>query len=214
SSVGGRSVRFAISTLQSSPEHRPQCNSSGPPPSPFAYCGPSHLTSTWALFSSTLLSRWSIVVDEMADSVPGLALLGSGVFASSQYIPKLGELVDLISLKVIWSRSEDAAKKALQLVKSYAPNAEAKWGQEGLDSVLQDKAIHAVAVVLPAQYQLEIVLRALEAGKHVIQEKPVGSCVADVRKAWSAYQALASNNSKLPIWAVAENYRFEPALIQ
>ena len=42
----------------------------------------------------------------MADSVPGLALLGSGVFASSQYIPKLGELVDLISLKVIWSRSE------------------------------------------------------------------------------------------------------------
>jgi hypothetical protein len=38
--------------------------------------------------------------------------------------------------------------------------------------------------------------------------------VADVRKAWSAYQALATNNAKLPIWAVAENYRFEPALIQ
>lgn len=150
----------------------------------------------------------------MADSVPGLALLGSGIFASSQYVPKLGELSDLISLKTIWSRSEESAKKALALVQSYAPNAEAKWGQEGLEAVLCDKSIHAVAVVLPAQHQLEIVLRALEAGKHVIQEKPVGTSVAEVRKAWSAYQALASKDAKLPIWAVAENYRFEPALIQ
>lgn len=47
-----------------------------------------------------------------------------------------------------------------------------------------------------------------------IIEKPVGASVADVRKAWSTYQALAVNDKKLPIWAVAENYRFEPALIQ
>lgn len=154
------------------------------------------------------------MVEAMADAVPGLALLGSGVFASTQYVPKLGELGELISLKTIWSRSEDAAKKALLLAKSFAPNAEAKWGQEGLESILKDNSIHAVAVVLPAQYQLEIVLQALEAGKHVIQEKPVGPSVSDVRKAWSAYQALATNNAKLPIWAVAENYRFEPALIQ
>lgn len=52
------------------------------------------------------------------------------------------------------SRCQDAAKKALVSVKSYAPNAEAKWGQEGLDSIFQDKSIHAVAVVLPAQYQV------------------------------------------------------------
>lgn len=49
---------------------------------------------------------------------------------------------------------QDGAKKALQLAKSYAPNAEAKWGQEGLESILQDKSIHAVAVVLPAQHQV------------------------------------------------------------
>jgi len=40
------------------------------------------------------------------------------------------------------------------------------------------------------------------------------SGVAEVRKAWAEYQALAKKNVKLPIWAVAENYRFEPALIQ
>jgi hypothetical protein len=49
---------------------------------------------------------------------------------------------------------QDAAKKALLLAKSFAPNAEAKWGQEGLESILKDNSIHAVAVVLPAQYQV------------------------------------------------------------
>lgn len=40
------------------------------------------------------------------------------------------------------------------------------------------------------------------------------AAVAEARDAWSAYQALAGKDVKLPIWAVAENYRFEPALIQ
>jgi len=150
----------------------------------------------------------------MGDSLPGFALLGAGTFALSQYVPKLGELAHLASVKVIWSRSQDSATKGLQKVCTYAPKAEAKWGEEGLDAILEDKSIHAVAVVLPAQAQLEIVLRALKAGKHVIQEKPVSSSVAEARDAWSAYQALAGKDVKLPIWAVAENYRFEPALIQ
>lgn len=28
------------------------------------------------------------------------------------------------------------------------------------------------------------------------------------------YTALSANGAKLPIWAVAENYRFEPALLE
>ena len=42
----------------------------------------------------------------MGDSVPGLALLGAGTFALAQYVPKLGELAHLASVKVIWSRSQ------------------------------------------------------------------------------------------------------------
>ncbi|KAH9558534.1 hypothetical protein CY35_06G013900 [Sphagnum magellanicum] len=148
------------------------------------------------------------------DTVPGLALLGAGQFACTTYVPKLGDLAHLASLKIIWSRSKDAALKGLELAKPYAPEAEAKWGDEGLEAIWNDKTIHAVAVVLPAQAQLNVVLQALQAGKHVIQEKPVGPTVAEVCKAWSAYQALATQKLKLPIWAVAENYRFEPGLIQ
>jgi hypothetical protein len=103
------------------------------------------------------------------DTVPGLALLGAGQFACTTYVPKLGDLAHLASLKVIWSRSKDAALKGLELAKPYAPEAEAKWGDEGLEAIWNDKTIHAVAVVLPAQAQLNVVLQALQAGKHVIQ---------------------------------------------
>jgi hypothetical protein len=40
------------------------------------------------------------------DTVPGLALLGAGQFACTTYVPKLGDLAHLASLKVIWSRSK------------------------------------------------------------------------------------------------------------
>lgn len=42
----------------------------------------------------------------------------------------------------------------MEVARSFAPVVEAKWGDEGLESIFQDKCIHAVAVVLPAQYQV------------------------------------------------------------
>lgn len=47
--------------------------------------------------------------------------------------------------------------------RSYAPNVEAKWGQEGLEAILQDKSIQAVAIVLPAQHQVSLNLGFLNA---------------------------------------------------
>jgi hypothetical protein len=72
----------------------------------------------------------------------------------------------LTSMENEW---QDAALKGLELAKPYAPEAEAKWGDEGLEAIWNDKTIHAVAIVLPAQAQLNVVLQALQAGKHVIQ---------------------------------------------
>lgn len=123
------------------------------------------VTGCWRsnMFANIGGSQKSNVVETMAKTAPGLALLGSGIFASSQYLPKLGELSEVISLRVIWSRSEDGAKKALLSARSYAPNVEAKWGQEGLEAILQDKSIQAVAIVLPAQHQVSLNLGFLNA---------------------------------------------------
>jgi predicted dehydrogenase len=44
-----------------------------------------------------------------------------------------------------------------------------------LDDVLADEKVHAVAVAVPARGHMEVARRALEAGKHVLIEKPLAA---------------------------------------
>lgn len=152
--------------------------------------------------------------DYQGEELPKLALIGAGLFVRGQYVPRLREAAHLLSLKYVWSRTEEAAKSILPLVKDFAPSAEAKWGVEGLNDVLQDKSIHGVAVVVAAQAQVEITLQALKAGKHVLQEKPASSSVSEALEALSVYASIHEKSIGGPIWAVAENYRFEPGLAE
>jgi predicted dehydrogenase len=54
--------------------------------------------------------------------------------------------------------------------------------ESALDAVLADPAVQAVAVATPAGTHLDVVLAALEAGKHVLVEKPLASTRADGAK--------------------------------
>uniref|UniRef100_A0A0D6R8F3 Gfo/Idh/MocA-like oxidoreductase N-terminal domain-containing protein n=1 Tax=Araucaria cunninghamii TaxID=56994 RepID=A0A0D6R8F3_ARACU len=146
--------------------------------------------------------------------VPQLALLGGGVFVRTQYIPRLREIAHLVSLKVLWSRSEESAKAAAALAQDFSPNVDIKWGDEGLNEIIQDKSIHGVAVVLAGQAQVQVSMMMLKAGKHVLQEKPAASSITEAMAALSFYRSLSMNVSRPPIWGVAENYRFEPALLE
>ncbi|KAL2631603.1 hypothetical protein R1flu_016289 [Riccia fluitans] len=145
---------------------------------------------------------------------PGIALLGAGVFACSQYVPAFKALTHFATLRAVWSRSQETAMEGALLVKEYSPDVQAKWGEEGLEEIFADQSIHGVTLVLPAQVQLDVVIRALKAGKHVLQEKPVGTNVAEIRNALKQYHEIAASGVQPPIWAVAENYRFEPALME
>jgi predicted dehydrogenase len=51
-----------------------------------------------------------------------------------------------------------------------------------LAEVLADPAVHAVAVATPAVTHVDVVLSSLEAGKHVLVEKPLASTYADGAK--------------------------------
>ncbi|GFP80006.1 uncharacterized protein ymr315w [Phtheirospermum japonicum] len=63
--------------------------------------------------------------------------------------------------------------------------------------------------------QVDLSLRLLKAGKHVLQEKPAAASITEVKNALSSYNSLtATLPSQQPIWAVAENYRFEPAFVE
>ncbi|KAL3647619.1 hypothetical protein CASFOL_008587 [Castilleja foliolosa] len=156
----------------------------------------------------------------MANQLPQIAILGAGIFVKDTYIPRLAEISNSFVLRAIWSRSEESAKGAVEIAKKFFPDVECKWGEEGLDEIIRDASIIGVAVVLAGQIQVDMSLRLLKGGKHVLQvyfvvisgsqEKPAASSISELEKAISCYNAI----NPAPIWAVAENYRFEPAFVE
>lgn len=47
-----------------------------------------------------------------------------------------------------------SAKGAVELARKYFPTVECKWGDAGLDDIIQDNSIPGVAVVLAGQAQV------------------------------------------------------------
>ncbi|CAI0412759.1 unnamed protein product [Linum tenue] len=138
-------------------------------------------------------------------SSPNIAIMGAGIFVKTQYIPRLAEISNLIVLKAIWSRSEESARAAVEIARRHFPDVECKWGDKGLNEILNDESIIGAAVVLAGQTQVEMSLKLLKAGKHVLQ------AAREIEAALSGYKSICAKTPGQPIWAVAENYRFEPA---
>nr|GEV98317.1 NAD(P)-binding Rossmann-fold superfamily protein [Tanacetum cinerariifolium] len=62
--------------------------------------------------------------------------------------------------------------------------------------------------------QVDMSLKLLKAGKHVLQEKPAAASITELETALSSYNSLYNDQPTQNIWAVAENYRFEPAFVE
>lgn len=90
----------------------------------------------------------------MAAKPPQIAILGAGTFVRTQYIPRLSEISNLVLVKAIWSRTEESARGAVEVAHKHFPGVECKWGDNGLDEIIQDVSITAVAVVLAGQIQV------------------------------------------------------------
>ena len=61
---------------------------------------------------------------------------------------------------------------------------------DDIDEVLGDPRVHAVAIATPAHTHVEVALACLEAGKHVLVEKPLGETVAEAEKLVGAAEDL------------------------
>ncbi|OMP10009.1 hypothetical protein CCACVL1_01022, partial [Corchorus capsularis] len=84
---------------------------------------------------------------------PEIAVVGAGLFVQTEYIPRLAEISDLLTLKYIWSRTEESSRAAVEIAEQHFPGVECKWGEQGLNDIIQDASLLAVAVVLASQAQ-------------------------------------------------------------
>ncbi len=129
-----------------------------------------------------------------------IGLIGAGIFAREAHTPAWLKQ-EHARIAAVWSRTPEHAAALAQSI----PGAQA---EPELDALLARDDIDAVDIVLPIDAQPEIVLRALDAGKHLLSEKPIAEESATARRLIERWK------SSDRVWMVAENWRYESAYVQ
>ena len=103
-------------------------------------------------------------------------------------LSRLSDKVEMVAFcDIIVERAQEAAKKY------GTPDAKV---YEDYHQLLEDKSIDVVHVLTPNRSHCEITVAALEAGKHVMCEKPMAKTAADARK---MLEAAKRSGKKLTI---------------
>ncbi len=109
-----------------------------------------------------------------------IGFIGCGGIANGKHFPGMSQEpgVDMVAFcDLILERAQEAAKKyGTSDAKVYTDYHE----------LLKDKSIDAVHVLTPNVAHAEITVAALEAGKHVLCEKPMAATAADAQKMMDA----------------------------
>ena len=105
----------------------------------------------------------------------GVAVVGLGRLALEEILPAFGEakksrLVALVS---------GTPHKAAQVAAQYGIRPEAVYDYAGFDRIRDNPAIQVVYIVLPNSMHKEYTIRAAQAGKDVLCEKPMAMSSAD-----------------------------------
>ena len=90
------------------------------------------------------------------------------------------------TLTAVASRTANRAEQFISECQAHVPFSEAPRPCGSYEELLSSPDVDAVYIPLPTGLRTEWVLRAVELGKHVLVEKPVGVTVADVEKIQAA----------------------------
>ncbi|SMF87764.1 Predicted dehydrogenase [Paenibacillus uliginis N3/975] len=119
-----------------------------------------------------------------------VGIIGCGGIANGKHLPSLSKLnsVELVAFcDIVQSRAEEAASKyGIDEAKVYSDYTE----------LLQDDTIDIIHVLTPNESHAEISIASLEAGKHVMCEKPMAKTAAEAR---SMVEAAKRSGKKLTI---------------
>lgn len=115
----------------------------------------------------------------------GIALVGLGNYATNQIAPALQE-TEFCKLTAIVTGTPEKAAKWKQKYKLADKNI---YNYENFDSINENPDIDIVYITLPNSMHKEYGIRAAQAGKHVISEKPLTTTLADAQEMVKAIKA-------------------------
>jgi predicted dehydrogenase/threonine dehydrogenase-like Zn-dependent dehydrogenase len=129
-----------------------------------------------------------------------LALIGAGNFAKSMHLPLLQKMSNAFQLQAVVSRR---GYEAETLARQYGASVSAT----DVDVVLDDSNIDAVLIATRHDSHADLVIRALEKGKHVLVEKPLCLTQSELERIEAAVARLGD---RCPVLMTGFNRRFSP----
>jgi predicted dehydrogenase len=136
-----------------------------------------------------------------ADPRPlGVAVVGLGNLSVGQLLPAL-KTTKLCRLAALVSGHAGKAKK---LAATYGVSEKNIYSYETYDRMADNHDIDLVYVVLPNAMHAEYTIRAAQAGKHVLCEKPMAVSARECE------QMIAASKQAKRLLAIAYRLRFEP----
>ena len=116
----------------------------------------------------------------MSEAVCRWGILSTASIAKKNW--QAMRLAENATLSAVASRSLDKADAFINECQSQVPFVERPQGFDSYDSLLSSDSIDAVYVPLPTALRKEWVIKAAEAGKHVLCEKPCGIDADDLQE--------------------------------
>lgn len=134
----------------------------------------------------------------------GFALVGLGDYSTKILGPALSEATNCFLAGVVTG----TPGKAGEWMKQYGIKQKNVYDYHNFDQIAHNDEIDVVYVVLPNSMHAEYTIRALEAGKHVICEKPMAMNAAEARQMIAAAKKA---NRKL---AIGYRMHYDPNFIE
>ncbi len=140
------------------------------PSTGWSYSAPSKSTEKY-------YEKWRAMEALPDEKKLNIALVGLGGYASGQLAPALQEtkLCKLNGIVTGTPAKEDS------WAQKYDIPQENIYNYDTFDQIADNDAIDVIYIVLPNSMHAEYGIRAAEAGKHVISEKPMATSVADAQ---------------------------------
>ena len=131
--------------------------------------------------------------------VINIALVGVGNFAMAMHLPNIRKLSGKYRLYAVMDKLGHKAK-------NIATQFDCSFATSNYDDVLSDSNIDIVFICTRHDSHAELVLKALQAGKHVFVEKPLATDPTDLKKIEKFYDD--EQITKKPVLMVGFNRRF------